>query len=65
MSNSIPLPTTPLGEVLTPELLTKHTEHIRNFLIFENIPFDPNQLAATPMTERQIKELLEELAAEG
>jgi hypothetical protein len=61
MSHSIPLPTTPLGEVLTPELLIQHDEHIRNFLIFENIAFDPQRLAATPMTERQIKELLEEL----
>ncbi|HEY4720930.1 MAG TPA: hypothetical protein VII92_03735 [Anaerolineae bacterium] len=65
MSNSIPLRTTQLGEVLTPELLAKHAEHIRNFLIFENVPFDPHQLATTSMTERQIKELLEELAAEG
>ena len=63
MSNDIPLPTTPLGEVLTPELLAKHDEHIRNFLLFENILFDPQRLAATSMTERQIKELLEELAS--
>ena len=53
-----------LGEVLTPELFAQHDEHIRNFLIFEHIAFDPNDLAATMMTERQIKELLEELAAD-
>jgi len=53
-----------LGEVLTPELFLQHDEHIRNFLIFEHITFDPNDVAATLMTERQIKELLEELATD-
>ncbi len=53
-----------LGDVLTPELLAQHDESIRNFLIFEHIAFDPNDLAGTHMTERKIKEMLEELAAD-
>jgi hypothetical protein len=53
-----------LGDVLTPELLTRHAETIVNFLVFERIEFDPNQLAETQITERKIRELLEDLAAE-
>ncbi len=53
-----------LGDVLTPELLAQHDESIRNFLIFEHIRFDPSNLPETQMTERKIKELLEELAAD-
>jgi hypothetical protein len=53
-----------LGEVLTPELFAKHAESIRNFLIFEQIAFDPSNLPETHVTERKIKELLEELAAD-
>ncbi len=53
-----------LGDVLTPELLAQHDESIRNFLVFEHIAFDPNNLPETQMTERKIKELLEELAAD-
>ena len=53
-----------LGDVLTPEIVARHGESIRNFLIFEHIAFDPNDLLETQMTERKIKELLEELAAD-
>jgi hypothetical protein len=51
-----------LSEVLTPELILTHSEHIRDFLVLEGIRPDPQDLAATELTERQIKELLEELA---
>jgi hypothetical protein len=51
-----------LGEVLTPELLSQHDELIRNFLVFEHIAFDPDNLAGTEITERKIRELLEEIA---
>jgi hypothetical protein len=51
-----------LGEVLTPELILAHSEHIHDFLVLEGVSPDPQDLAATQLTERQIKELLEELA---
>ncbi|MDZ4722139.1 MAG: hypothetical protein SH847_27060 [Roseiflexaceae bacterium] len=54
-----------LGEVLTPELILAYSEHIRDFLVLEGVRPDPNDLAATELTERQIKELLEELAEEN
>jgi hypothetical protein len=53
-----------LGDVLTPELFTQHDELIRNFLVFEHIPFDTNNLPDTQLTERKIRELVEEIAAE-
>ena len=53
-----------LGDVLTPELFAKHDELIRNFLVFEHIPFDANNLPETHLTERKIRELVEEIAAE-
>lgn len=59
---TIQQPTVRLGDVLSPELFAKYDEHIRNFLIFGNISFDTNNLSATEMTERQVKELLEEIA---
>jgi hypothetical protein len=37
-------------------------EHIRDFLLQEGITPDPDDLAQTELTERQCKELLEELA---
>jgi hypothetical protein len=51
-----------LREVLTAELIDQHRAHIQDFLRLEGIPPDPDDLAATQLTERQIKELLEELA---
>lgn len=53
-----------LGDVLTPELLAQHAETIANFLVFEHIDFDPTQLAEAQLTERKIRELLEDIAAE-
>ncbi len=54
-----------LGDVLTPELFARHDELIRNFLVFEHIAFEPEQLPDTQITERKIRELLEEIAAEA
>ena len=54
-----------LGDVLTPALFNKHAELIRNFLVFEHIPFDANNLPDTQLTERKIRELVEEIAAEA
>lgn len=51
-----------IKEVLTPELIQAHSEHIRDFLVLEGVKPNPEDLAATELTERQIKELLEELA---
>jgi hypothetical protein len=53
-----------LGEVLTPEIFAKHDELIRNFLVFEQIPFDADNLPDTQITERKIRELVAEIAAE-
>jgi hypothetical protein len=61
---TIPHLTVRLGEVLNAELFRRHDEDIRNFLVFNQIAFDPNDLAATELTHRQTKELLEELAAQ-
>ncbi|HEU5090099.1 MAG TPA: hypothetical protein VFT99_21740 [Roseiflexaceae bacterium] len=54
-----------LGEVLTAELLTRHDQHIRDFLAMEGIACDSDNLADTELNERMIKELLEELAEQG
>lgn len=51
-----------LGEVLTAELIDRHRAHIQDYLDLEGISPDPNDLADTLLTDRQIKELLEELA---
>lgn len=51
-----------LGEVLTNELIAANEEHIRDFMEQEGIAADPDDLAATPMSERNVKELLAELA---
>jgi hypothetical protein len=51
-----------LSEVLTPALLEQHAGHIRDFLALEGIRAD-DDLGATVLNDRQIKELLEELAA--
>lgn len=53
-----------LGDVLTPDMFARHDELICNFLIFENIPFEAANLPDTQLTERKIRELVEEIAAE-
>ena len=50
-----------LAEILTPELLLKHDQHIRDFLAMEGIS-PATDLGDTLLSDRQIKELLEELA---
>ncbi len=61
---TIPQLTVKLGEVLNADLFRKYDEDIRNFLAFNQIAFDPQNLAVTQLTHRQAKELLEELAAQ-
>lgn len=51
-----------LNEIIPPELMEQHREHIRDFMLQEGISPDPVELAQTELTERQCKELLEELA---
>jgi hypothetical protein len=51
-----------LNEVLTAALLAQHEQHIRDFLAMEGITPAPD-IGDTILTERQIKELLEELAS--
>ncbi len=52
-----------LSEVIPPPMLEQHREHIRDFLLQEGIKLDKADLGATVVTERQVKELLEELAS--
>ncbi len=52
-----------LSEVMPPTMLAQHREHIVAFLEQEGINVDPHDLGATAMSERQIKELLEEIAS--
>ena len=59
---SIPPLTIKLGEVLNAELFRKYDEDLRNFLVFNQIPFDPDNLPAVELSRRQATELLEELA---
>lgn len=51
-----------LNEIIPPKLLEPNREHIRDFLLQEGIAPDPDDLAQTELTERQCKQLLEELA---
>jgi hypothetical protein len=51
-----------LDEVLSTDLLAAHAEHIRNFLLMEGVTPNPDDLGATVVTERQVKELMAELA---
>jgi hypothetical protein len=51
-----------ISEVIPPAMVEQHREHIRDFLAQEGIAEHPDDLAATEMSERQVKELLEELA---
>jgi hypothetical protein len=61
---SIPQLTVKLGEVLNAELFRRYDEDIRNFLVFNQIPFVPGRVTDAELTHRQAKELLEELAAQ-
>lgn len=61
---TIPQLTVRLGEVLNADLFRKYDEDIRNFLVFNQIAFDAGRLAEAELTQRQAKELLEELAAQ-
>jgi len=54
----------PLGDVLSMKLLEEHADHIRDFLLQEGVTPDPNDLAQTVVTERQVKELMAELASD-
>lgn len=60
---TIPPLTVTLGEVLNAELFRIYNTDVRNFLVFNHIAFDPQNLPATSLTHRQAKELLEELAS--
>ena len=51
-----------LQEVLSPALLAAHDEHIRDFLVLAGITPDAEELGATVVTERLLKELMAELA---
>jgi arsenate reductase-like glutaredoxin family protein len=51
-----------LDEVLTADMLAAKQEHIHDFLVQEGIPPHATDLGKTTLTERQIKELLAELA---
>lgn len=53
-----------LSEVIPPDMFERHRDHIRAFLEQEGITADRDDLAATQVSERQVKELLEELAEE-
>jgi hypothetical protein len=51
-----------MSEVVPPQMQEEHREHIIAFLEQEGIAMNTADLGATEMTERQVKELLEELA---
>ncbi len=51
-----------LREVLSAQILADHREHIEDFLLQEGVVRNVADLGATTVTERQIKELLAELA---
>ena len=53
-----------LDEVLSPTILQESQEHIRDFLLQEGIAPNAEELGATEVSERQIKELMTELAAD-
>ncbi len=53
-----------LSEVLSPALLDANRDHIQDFLLQEGVAPDPDDLGATVVTERQVKELMAELAAD-
>ncbi len=51
-----------LRDVFSQRLMVEKGDHIRTFLEQEGIAIDPDDLGATEMSERQVKELMEELA---
>ena len=60
---TIPQLTVTLGEILNADLFRVYDEDVRNFLVFNHIAFDPQNLPAASLTHRQAEELLEELAS--
>ncbi len=56
--------TVKLSDVIPPRMLEQHREHIQDFLLQEGIEPAQQELGDTSMTERQVKELLEELASD-
>lgn len=51
-----------IDEVLTSELIEANRDHINDFLLQEGITPDAVELSRTEVSERQLKELLAELA---
>ena len=51
-----------IEDVLSREMVEAKRDHIYDFLVQEGIPPDAADLSRTEMTERQLKELLAELA---
>lgn len=52
-----------LDDVIPAAMQEANRDHIRDFLEQEGIAADEDDLGATIMSERQVKELLEELAS--
>jgi hypothetical protein len=53
-----------LSEVIPPAMLEEHRDHIVAFLEQEGVDVNPDDIGAAAMSERQIKELLAELAGD-
>jgi hypothetical protein len=51
-----------LAEIIPAEMLEANREHIIDFLLMEGVTPDPDDLGATELGERKLKELLGELA---
>ncbi len=51
-----------IEDVLSKEMVEAKQDHIRDFLLQEGITADVADLSRTELTERQLKELLAELA---
>ena len=51
-----------IEDVLSKEMVEAKQDHIRDFLLQEGITADAADLSRTELTERQLKELLAELA---
>ena len=51
-----------IEDVLSKEMVEAKQDHIRDFLLQEGITADVAHLSRTELTERQLKELLAELA---
>ena len=51
-----------IEDVLSKDMVEAKQDHIRDFLLQEGITADATDLSRTKLTERQLKELLAELA---